>query len=118
MLLVEVLDRAAALRRLGGDEQLFKEALLSFRESAPAQIESLGLCLAKGDAAQLKQQAEALQDAAARVGASGMEHVASCLAEAGRTKDLSEAESLLNKLEMEFEWLCLILNTSACSGNL
>lgn len=115
---MEVLDRAAALRRLGGNEQLFKEALQSFQRSAPAELQSLAGALESGDAVLLEERARALQEAAGRVGAAGMEHVASRLAVASQSGDLSEASALLSKLEMEFDWLCLILNTKACSGNL
>ncbi|MCI0409156.1 MAG: hypothetical protein L0191_11455, partial [Acidobacteria bacterium] len=59
-----------------------------------------------------------LREAASEVGASGMEHVLSCIAKASHAGDLSEMPALLTKLEMEFDWLCLILNTQACSGNL
>jgi len=115
---VEVLDRAAALRRLGGNEELFKEALQSFQRSGRGELESLSRALQSRDAPVLEKRARALQEAAVQVGASGMEHVACCIAEAAQAGDLSEAAALLVKLEMEFDWLCLILNTQACSGNL
>ena len=115
---MEVLDRAAALRRLGGNEKLFKEALQSFQRRGPGELESLARALQSGDAPLLEKRALALQEAAAQVGASGMEHVLSCIAEAAQAGDLSEVATLLAKLEMEFDWLCLILNTQACSGNL
>jgi PAS domain S-box-containing protein len=70
-------DAAAALARLGGDEELLAELVESFLERETADREALQAALAAGDWSRLSATAHAIRGAAMAIGADGLAAVAS-----------------------------------------
>jgi HPt (histidine-containing phosphotransfer) domain-containing protein len=64
-----VYDRAVALERLGGDEELLGVALESFREHAPAVLASARAALESRNGTDLHRHLHSLAGSAAMVGA-------------------------------------------------
>ncbi|MFQ5790747.1 MAG: Hpt domain-containing protein [Acidobacteriota bacterium] len=115
---VEVFDRPSALRHFMGDEARLQKALNSFLRDAPRVFKRLDKALKRGDIRTVERQAGALRESAGRLGVEGVEELAVRLLAACDGGDLSEGPSLLDKMEMELEWLRRILDDKVCSGNL
>jgi HPt (histidine-containing phosphotransfer) domain-containing protein len=69
---IPVIDREAAIARMGGDEELYAEILDVFFEDVPQQIELLLSALQSSDRATGERQAHSLKSAAANIGAEKM----------------------------------------------
>ncbi len=67
-----VLDKAAALGRMGGDEELYAEILELFLDDAPKQLEILSTALRQEDRTVAQRQAHSLKSAAGNVGGTRM----------------------------------------------
>ena len=101
----EVFDRKVLLKRLDGDEEIFKEIIATFLEDAPHQVEKLKNALQEGDALRVERQAHLLKGAALNIGGNGLQTAALGLEMAGKEGDLRRAQLLIPKLDQEFEKL-------------
>ncbi len=100
-----VFDRSAFLERLDGDEELMEEIVQVFMADFPAQLAMLKDALSQDNAYALERQAHAMRGAAANIEAKTLKSIAFEIETAGNSKDISQADSLIEKLEMEFEEL-------------
>jgi CheY-like chemotaxis protein/HPt (histidine-containing phosphotransfer) domain-containing protein len=101
----EVFDRKVLLKRLDGDEGIFKEIIATFLEDAPHQVEKLKNALQEGDALRVERQAHLLKGAAMNIGGNGLQTAALGLEMAGKEGDLGRAQLLIAKLDQEFDKL-------------
>lgn len=108
---VAVLDKEAALDRMGGDEEIYEAVLEVFLEDVPKQLatirylESGGEEGAKFDREEIRRTAHSLKSAAANIGGDAMSHTA---AEFEKVAEEADAEELLRwyrNLSAEFEKL-------------
>lgn len=67
-----VIDRSAALGRMGGDEELYDEIFELFVEDAPKQLALLAAAMNDGDRAVAQRQAHSLKSAAGNIGGTRM----------------------------------------------
>jgi len=100
-----ILDRAAALERLGGDETMFDEFLGLLLEEAKSDVAQIAGAIEQGDASSLERLAHSLKGGAANLGADRVRDVAYRLETIGRGGNLSDARFVLGHLEQELSLL-------------
>jgi HPt (histidine-containing phosphotransfer) domain-containing protein len=101
----DVLDREAALDRMGGDQELLKEIALLFLGDYPKLIEKLRQAVEQSDAVELERAAHALKGSVANFSARTAVKAALTLEEMGRSGNLAGAREALATLESVFEAL-------------
>ena len=95
----QVLDRAAALARVGGDVDLLKEIAALFLDEYPQALDSLHKALATGDAKTIERSAHSLKGSVANFGARTAVDAAFELEQLGRAHKLDQAPQALAALE-------------------
>jgi hypothetical protein len=115
---LEVFNRALALERLEGDPGRLEDLLGAFQKNVPYVLEDLSAAWKKQDSERVESLAVELRESVRRIGAEGMEDLASRMVEAARASDFAEVEVLLTHMGMELDWLLRILDENRCSGNL
>ena len=100
-----VVDLPAALERIGGDRQLFRELALIFVEDSPALLESLRVSLANQDRPLVERCAHGLKGIAANVGGVRVERTAVVVEDAARAGQLQIADIGFQTLSVELERL-------------
>jgi HPt (histidine-containing phosphotransfer) domain-containing protein len=100
-LLVPPIDRAAAIKRLGGNATEYDNLLRMWLQLAPAELQSLAEAIARGDARAVERLAHKLKGMSAFVGAECARQVALRLELMGRAGELHEAPAALVELEGE-----------------
>jgi hypothetical protein len=115
---LEVFNRALALERLDGDPDRLADLLEAFQKNVPTILEELDTAWKKERADRVESLAIELRESVRRIGAEGMEDLASRLIEAARAADFDEVEVILTQMGMELDWLLRILDENRCSGNL
>jgi two-component system sensor histidine kinase/response regulator len=112
-----VLDKAVALDRVGGDEELLAEVAQLFLEDYPNSLREIDDALQRGDAKLLERAAHTLKGAASNFGADPVVEPALALELAGRTGNLSATASsyqaLTSALRGMHHDLALIANAAA-----
>ena len=106
-------NRAEALDRIGGDEELLQELCHIFLEESPKLLQRLQQAVAAGDTDGVMRAAHSLKGEAGYLGAAGTSHAARQLEEMGHNKDLSRASDTLAALEREIASLHLDLRDLA-----
>ncbi|MEZ6054287.1 MAG: Hpt domain-containing protein [Planctomycetaceae bacterium] len=93
-----IINRQAALTRLGGSEQLFNDMVGFFREDAPQLSEAARQAVTDQDDAETRRTAHSLKGLAANIEASEVVRLAQQLEDLGRTGQLDEAPAVLHAL--------------------
>ena len=97
-----VVDVEAALKLVGGDEDILKEVIGVFLEQDyPEQLRHLKDGIRQGDAQTVKAAAHAVKGAVRSFGSATLSATALRLEEMGRNNDLTGAEAALQQLEQE-----------------
>jgi HPt (histidine-containing phosphotransfer) domain-containing protein len=96
-------DRAAALERLGGDEELLAVALASFREHAPRVLRSAADALAAGQPGDLARHLHSLAGSSSMVGGAALEQAARALQARTEAGELQEVQARLPELQRALE---------------
>jgi CheY-like chemotaxis protein len=94
-------NRAEALGRIGGDEELLRELCQIFLEESPKLLEKLRQAVTAGDADAVMRAAHSLKGESSYLGAGGTSQAARQLEEMGRGNDLSRAGDTVAVLERE-----------------
>jgi two-component system, sensor histidine kinase and response regulator len=95
----QVLDRATALARVGGDLDLLKEIGALFLDEYPRALDEIHHALAAGDAKTLERSAHGLKGSVANFGARAAVDAAFQLEQFGRAHKLEQAPPALAALE-------------------
>lgn len=95
----QVMDRALALARVGGDLELLKEIAALFLDEYPLALDDMRKALAAGDAKLLDRAAHGLKGSVANFCARSAEDAAFQLEQMGRTQKLDRAPQTLAALE-------------------
>jgi HPt (histidine-containing phosphotransfer) domain-containing protein len=106
------LDRAAAVERLGGDEELFAEVAAVFSGDAPKMMEEIRRAVVSKDAPSLQRAAHGLKGAAGYVGGKPAADAAAALEKLGASGELVAAPTALDALAREVDRL-----TAALAGH-
>jgi two-component system sensor histidine kinase/response regulator len=120
--LVSAVNHAAAIERLGGDEELFAELVGLFREQGPRTIQEIADALEAGDAVKIRRSAHALKGAAGYLGGTLTVQAAQRLEQIGASNEISAASAAFQDLENELGRMLAELNAlptpSASGGDL
>jgi len=95
----QVMDRALALARVGGDLELLQEIAALFLEEYPRALDDMHKALASGDAKLLDRAAHGLKGSVANFCARSAEDAAFQLEQMGRSQKLEQAPQVLAALE-------------------
>ena len=113
---LEVLDRATALHRVGGDAALLKELAGLFLGTYPPQLAELHAAVAHGDGPVVQRLAHTLKGSVGAFGARAAFETAQRLETLARTGDLAGAEPACAALEEELARLRPALAAWAAEG--
>lgn len=94
-----VLDRALALSRVGGDEELLQEMAQIFLEEFPSQMDAIREAVSRRDAKAIERSAHSLKGSVGNFGAAAAQQAALNLELLGRTGKLEMADNALSTLE-------------------
>jgi HPt (histidine-containing phosphotransfer) domain-containing protein len=94
-------DKAEALRRVAGDEELLQDLCRIFLEQSPALMERLRLAVAEGDQEAVTRAAHSLKGETSCLVASNAALLARQLEEMGRDRNLSRAVQTFKLLDQE-----------------
>ena len=106
-------NKAEALRRIDGDEELLQEMCQLFLEESPKLLQKLQQAVAAGDGDAIVRAAHSLKGESSCLSASATAEAARHLEVMGRNKDLSRASDTLAVLEREVASLQLDLQELA-----
>ena len=95
----QVLDRAAALARVGGDLDLLKEIAALFLEEYPGSLDAMHKALVSGDAKTIERTAHGLKGSVANFNARIVVDAAFQLEQLGRAQKLDRVPESLAALE-------------------
>ncbi len=109
----KLLDLDSALKRLGGDQELFKEFVAIFLEDAPGMMKEIEDGLNGNDAGAVEKSSHALKGLVSNFGAKECVDVSLKLEKAGREGDLSKSPKDFGKLQTLYETLCAELKEHA-----
>ena len=99
------LDLDKALILLGGDRELFGEAVEAFLEDIPRIMDRLQSALQEGDTTQLYSTAHSLKGSASTLCAEPIRFVAQRIEQLGRQGEISDVAALVQELEAEVDRL-------------
>jgi CheY-like chemotaxis protein/HPt (histidine-containing phosphotransfer) domain-containing protein len=106
-----VLDRAAILARVDGDEELLEELVTIFLDNSLQLMNEIRESLARGDSKRLRHAAHTLKGSAANFGTSPVCEEAARLEMMGHNEDLTGAEAVWAELEEAMKNLKLVLKS-------
>lgn len=96
---LEILDRAIALTRVGGDSELLQEMAQLFLSECPSQMEAIRDAVKKRDAGAIERAAHSLKGSVGNFGATAAHNAAANLETIGRSGQLQSVEAALTSLE-------------------
>lgn len=105
-----VVDRAAALDLVGGDEELLREIIGIFFEEYPKLIEGISDAVENQDSRALERFAHNLKGSVSNFGAQSATQAAFDLELMGRKGDIRRAPAVVKVLQSELVSLCSALN--------
>jgi two-component system, sensor histidine kinase and response regulator len=94
-----VLNRALALSRVGGDEDLLREIASLFLDDYPQLVEKIQAALEANDAHGLERASHSLKGSVANFGAEPAYQAALELERIGRSNDMSQARAAYQRLD-------------------
>jgi HPt (histidine-containing phosphotransfer) domain-containing protein len=97
-----VFSKQEALDRLGGDEDIFREAVEMFLGQIPAYRKALAAACERRDFAALATLGHTLKSTAATVGAKALQSLFIALEKAGRGKNTETVPSIIAEIEQAF----------------
>ncbi len=98
-----VFDQAAAMSRLGDDQELFDEMLEFFVNDSPGLMEKIREGLAQADAKQVERAAHSLKGMASMFDATRAIAAAALVEELGRARQLADADLATAQLAVEVQ---------------
>jgi polar amino acid transport system substrate-binding protein len=98
-----VLDVAAAVTNLGGDEELYREVVEAFAESLTSQLQELRLAISERSLTRLQVVAHTLKGSASNIGASRTSKLAMELEELAKRGDGTDLASRVSEFEASVE---------------
>jgi two-component system sensor histidine kinase/response regulator len=98
-----LVDRAQALSRVGGDEELLREIAEIFRDDYPRSLAELRSAVARADAPTVERVAHGLKGAISNFASQSGVAAALRLEILGNTRDLAQAPAALETLEIALQ---------------
>ncbi len=103
------IEFAAALKRLGGDEELLRELAAYFEEDAPKLLAAIRTGLAAGDAEIARRAAHSLRSLAANFDGEKAMSISRSIEEMAGKGELQPLPTALDQLDVELRALCVAL---------
>ncbi|MBM3779332.1 MAG: Hpt domain-containing protein [Acidimicrobiia bacterium] len=94
-----IFDREEFLRRLGGDEELYREVLQVFLEDCPNQMDVIRTAMDTRDPMRIRSAAHALKGAAGSVSARALFEASGALERAGAGGDLDACDQAWQQVQ-------------------
>ena len=113
----EVFDRTAAMKVVGGDEDLLREITTLFLEELPGSLDRIRKSMEQGDAAAMEQAAHSLKGSVANFGAERARRAAYALEVIGKEGRLDGADEAFTALEAALSELEPVLKKSILGDN-
>ena len=105
----KLLEFESSLKRLGGDEELFKEFVEIFFEDTPELMKGIEEGLNVSDARAVEKSAHALKGLVSNFGAKDFVDISSEIEKSGREGSLADSPKDFKKLQRLYETLCVEL---------
>lgn len=99
------IDRAAALLRLGGDEELLNDMIGFFNEDVPKLLQTARGALDAQELPEVRRAAHSIKGLAANLGATKAEEAARTVETAAASDDLPRVRETMARMEFELELL-------------
>jgi CheY-like chemotaxis protein len=106
---LHVIDVDATMKRLGGDEELFREFIEVFMEDAPRLLEMLSTAIPRQKWDVAVRAAHSLRGLAANFSATSVLELASALEQAAQNGEFAEASAAMEELEAAVSDVCSTL---------
>ena len=106
-----ILDREAALSRVGGDVDLLREVGVLFLEECSIALTGLRNAVDARDSQSIERQAHSFKGSVSTFGVGAAFQAAYELERQGRSRNLSGVESNFQRFESSLESLCVELKT-------
>lgn len=100
------LNRALALERVGGDEELLREIAVLFLEDCPSLMTKIDQAVAANDAPNLERAAHSLKGSVANFGSDAAYQAAFDLEQIGRFKNLEHVQEAHARLISVMREVC------------
>jgi HPt (histidine-containing phosphotransfer) domain-containing protein len=113
----DAIDFEAALRRLGGDNQLFDQIVEIALEDAPALVHSARQALAESNAQELRRAAHSLKSLMATLGATNAANAAMRVEHAAAGGNLAAAGDSIHPCGEQVAEICRTLQAYRDSGD-
>jgi HPt (histidine-containing phosphotransfer) domain-containing protein len=94
-------DPVAALARLGGDAELYREVLERFFDTSPASLAKIAAAIDRQNGEELHRAAHSYKGLAAMAGTEDVARTAAALDQLGRQGQLEAAAALLHRMRQE-----------------
>lgn len=102
---MSVLDRTAALTRVGGDLELLREIAVLFQQECPLALENLREAIARGDGTAAGHAAHGLKGSAANFGAGPAVDAAVAIEQLARSGRMEETRHVYEALRGHLDTL-------------
>ncbi len=102
----QVIDRAVAMERMCGNEDLFQSLLRMLVDDAPVKVAQITEAVAGGDLRALRAASHTLKGSSATMAADRVRDAASKIEMAAEEGDLALASTHVNELKREVKLLC------------
>lgn len=99
---IKLLDREAALERIGNDTELYDEIKMLFLRDAPPLLAKLGAAVAILDRDQIERHSHSLKSAAANLGAERLRIACGSIEDQCKTCEAAAIRLLITRVETEF----------------
>ncbi len=100
------LNRALALERVGGDEELLREIAVLFLEDCPSLMTKIDQAVNANDATNLERAAHSLKGSVANFGSDAAYQAAFDLEQIGRSKNMEQAREAHARLISVMDEVC------------
>ena len=105
-----IYDHQELLKRVGGDEDLSRELLEMFLEEFPHKLEEIKKALKEEEAPMVARVAHTIKGSSANIGANTIREAALEMEIASKDLNLNLANTLVDKIQGEFERLHTFLS--------
>ena len=99
---LKIVDMAAAIASVDGEEKIFREVARLFLKIAPGQLDELKKNVAKGDMAESSRLAHTMKSSTGSIGAFGLMKAAMEMEKIARSGDKRKVVSMLRSFEKDF----------------
>ncbi|MGA1867399.1 MAG: Hpt domain-containing protein [bacterium] len=104
------INMEAALKRIEGDEELFKIIFDTFLDEYPEEIKKLSHYISSGNYQELERTAHRTKGAVSAIGAEKARELFVVLENMGKEKNLNSADQVMEEIRKELrkikEWAC------------